>query len=138
MGVPRLDVEDVCHGVGAEPDADRLEGDHVGGRDVAEVHVAAEVLHEPGLLLLLRRLEEELRRVHLRHQLLDEAGLHLAVRVVDADRPALPRLADDTPAAGGQVRLGLLDPAIRRHDARRVLRPDLGEDDEVARQRPAV
>src|SRR5687768_16795990 len=35
--------------VGTEPQPERLERDHFLGRDVAQVHVASELLHEPGL-----------------------------------------------------------------------------------------
>src|SRR5579871_5979651 len=38
--------------VGAEPEAERLERDHLVGRDVPEVHVGAELLDEPGLARL--------------------------------------------------------------------------------------
>src|SRR5262245_26005608 len=48
--VPGLDVVEVGHGVAAQAEAERLEGDDVGGRDVAKVHVAAEPLDEPDLL----------------------------------------------------------------------------------------
>src|SRR4051812_28534090 len=41
--------------VGAQPEAERLERDDLLRRDVAEVHVGAELLHEPGLRALRRR-----------------------------------------------------------------------------------
>src|SRR5690348_14931064 len=45
--------------VGAEPEAERLERDHLVRRDVAEVDLAAEVPDEPGLRLLVRRLPDQ-------------------------------------------------------------------------------
>src|SRR5215207_11140565 len=39
----------LLQGVAAEAEAERLERDHLVGRDVAEVDVGAEVLHEPRL-----------------------------------------------------------------------------------------
>src|SRR5437660_811841 len=46
--------------VAAQAEAERLERDHFLGRDVAEVHVRAELLHEPRLARLRRRLEDQL------------------------------------------------------------------------------
>src|SRR5215216_7737084 len=45
--------------VAAQPEAERLERDHLVGRDVAEVHVWPEVLDEPRLAGLRRRLEDQ-------------------------------------------------------------------------------
>src|SRR4029079_4216461 len=45
--------------VAAQPKAERLQRDDLVGRDVAEVHVGPELLHEPGLRALRRRLEEQ-------------------------------------------------------------------------------
>ena len=49
--------------VGAQPEAQRLERDHLVGRDVAEVDLGAELLDEPGLGGLRRCLEEEVAGV---------------------------------------------------------------------------
>src|SRR5437016_9968566 len=51
--------------VASQPEAERLEGDDLLRRDVAEVHIRAELLHEPGLARLGRRLEDEIRDVDL-------------------------------------------------------------------------
>ena len=56
--VPVLPSVEVQQRVAAHTDAQRLDRDHFVRRDVAEVHVGAELLDEPGLLLLDRRLEE--------------------------------------------------------------------------------
>src|SRR5438477_5536530 len=45
--------------VAAEPEPERLERDHLVGRDVAEVDRGTEVPDEPGLRRLRRRLEDE-------------------------------------------------------------------------------
>src|SRR5581483_12006394 len=54
-----LTEQDLLQGVAAQPEAQRLERDHLVGRDVAEVHVGAELLHEPRLARLRRRLEDQ-------------------------------------------------------------------------------
>src|SRR5262249_17610092 len=45
--------------VAAQPETQRLERDHLVRRDVPEVDVRAELLDEPGLARLGRRLEDE-------------------------------------------------------------------------------
>src|SRR4051794_4168794 len=45
--------------VPAQPEPQRLERDHLFGRDVAEVHRRAELLHEPRLRGLGRRFEDD-------------------------------------------------------------------------------
>src|SRR5262245_43331502 len=91
--------------VGTEALADRLDRDDVIGRDVAEVHVGAEVLDEPHLLRLAGRLEDDPPGVDVHLDLVDEPGLDLARRVIDADRPRLAALHDHLPRAGGELAL---------------------------------
>src|SRR5919197_22871 len=126
--------QDLLQRVAAETQAQRLERDHFLGRDVAEVHVRAELLHEPGLRSLLRRLEDQVVDVDLVRDLVDEAGAHLAVRAVDPRGAALAAFGDHLPGAGLQLLLDPLDPLVRRVDDGFVLRADLGEDGEVARE----
>src|SRR5262249_61877361 len=52
-------------GVGAQTLADGLDRDDVLGWDVAQVHVRAELLDEPDLLWLARRLEDDAAGVDL-------------------------------------------------------------------------
>jgi hypothetical protein len=60
--------------VGAQAEAQRLERQHLGGRHVAEVHIGPVALDEPDLLVLLRRLEDELAAVDLVDDLVDQPG----------------------------------------------------------------
>ncbi len=53
-------------GVGAQAEPQRLQRDHVLGQHVAQVHVGPEMLDEPDLLVLLRRLEDQLARCRSR------------------------------------------------------------------------
>ena len=69
--------------------------------------------------------------------LVDQAHPHLAVGAEDAGVAGLARLGDHLPGAGRELRLDLLDPQVRRHDARGVLAADLREHDE-ARRRQAL
>ena len=89
------------------------------------------LLHEPGLRALLRRLEDDVGDVDLVDDLVDQAGAHLAGRPVDAGGAALAALGDHLPGAGVELLADPLDPLVRREDDLRVLRADLGEDDEV-------
>src|SRR6185369_7931743 len=73
-------------------------------------------------------------RIDLGLDLLDEAGLHFAGALVDADGAGFSALADDLPRAGGELFLDVLHPAGGRDDARAVLAADLGEDGEVPRE----
>src|SRR3954452_822725 len=120
--------------VTAQAEAQRLEGDHLVGRNVAEVDRRPEVLHEPRLRRLRRRLEDEVVDRDLVDDLVDEPGAHLAGRPIDAGRPAFAALGDHLPGAGGELFLDPLDPLVRREDDVGVLRADLREDGEVARQ----
>src|SRR5207249_1974788 len=71
--------QDLLQRVAAQPEAERLEGDDLIRRDVAEVHVRAELLDEPGLRGLRGRLEDEIRDVDLVGDLVHQARPHLAV-----------------------------------------------------------
>src|SRR3954470_1313949 len=75
-GSCRLGVakEHLLERVGPQPEAQRLERDHFLRRDVAEVDPRPELLHEPGLAGLRRRLEEQVGDVHLVRDLVDEPG----------------------------------------------------------------
>ena len=87
----RVAEQDLLEGVGAEAEAERLERDHLVGRDVAEVDLGPEVLDEPGLRGLRRRLEDQVVDVDLVDDLVDEAGAHLAVgRKMPAVPPSRP------------------------------------------------
>src|ERR1051325_5291116 len=85
--------------VPAQPEAERLERDDLLGRDVAEVDVRAEVLHEPRLRGLRPRLEDEVRERELVRDLVDQAGAHVAVLAEDARGAALAALGDPLPRA---------------------------------------
>src|SRR5947199_2008374 len=82
----------LLQGVPTQAEAERLERDHLVGRDVPEVHGRAELLHEPGLGRLRRRLEDEVLDWHLVGDLVDEAGAHLAGGSVDPGRSTLAAL----------------------------------------------
>src|SRR6266540_2294622 len=84
--------------VAAQPEPQRLERDDFLRWDVPEVHVRPEVLDEPRLRLLRRRLGDHLERARV------------------------------------ELLLDPLHPLVRREDDVGVLRPDLGEDGEVARE----
>src|SRR5690242_2255853 len=84
--------QDLLQRVAAEPKPQRLERDDLLGRDVPQVHVRAELLDEPGLRGLLRRLEDEVGDVHLVDDLVDETGAHLTVRAIDPGGAALAAL----------------------------------------------
>src|SRR5262249_32829877 len=101
-------------GVGAQPLADGLDRDHVLGRDVAQVHVGAEMFDEPDLLGLARGLEDDPADVDLHLDLVDEPRLDLSRGVVDADRPRLAPFHDHLPRSGAQLALDLVDPSLRR------------------------
>src|SRR5262249_61934651 len=77
--------------VGAQALADSLHRDDVLGRDVAQVHVGAEVLDEPHLLWLARRLQDDAAGVDAHLDLVRQPRPDLARPVVDVDRPRLPR-----------------------------------------------
>src|SRR5579872_2952460 len=102
--------------VSAQTEPERLERDHLVGRDVAEVHLGAEVLDEPRLRRLGRRLPDEIVEVDLVRDLVDEAGAHLARRPEDAGGAALAALGDHLPGAGGELLLDPLHPLVGCED----------------------
>src|SRR5437868_11022197 len=83
--------------VAAQPEAERLERDDLVGRDVAEVDLGPEVLDEPRLGRLRRRLPDEVVEIDRVRDLVDEPGAHLARRAEDAGGSALARLGDHLP-----------------------------------------
>src|SRR4051812_8951305 len=89
--------------VAPEPAAQRLERDHLVGRDVAEIDRRSELLDEPRLRGLGRRLEDHVERAHGARDLADQLGAHAAVGVEDPRRAALARLGDHLPRAGGEL-----------------------------------
>ena len=120
--------------VGAQPEAERLERDDLVGRDVPEVDLGPEVPHEPGLRGLRRRLPDEVVERDRVLDLVDEPGAQLAGRAVDARGAALAALGDHLPRARVELLADPLHPQVRRDVDVGVLRADLGEDDEVARE----
>src|SRR5579871_1600511 len=118
----------LLQGVAAEPEAERLERDHFLGRDVAEVDPGPEMLDEPSLTGLRRRLPDEVRRVDVVHDLVDEAGAHLAGGPEDPGGAAFATLGHDLPGAGAELLLDPGDPLVGGKDDLGVLRADLGED----------
>ena len=135
LGVGQVSEEQVGHRVGAQPQPQRLERDDLVGRDVAEVDLGAEMADEPGLLILLRRLEEQVVDRHLVHDLVDQAGAHLAAAAEDAGGAALARLGDHLGRARLELLLDPRHPLVGREDALGVLRADLGQDDELLGER---
>src|ERR671924_1577252 len=85
--------------VRAQAEPERLERDHLIRRDVPEVDLRAEVLDEPGLRRLRRRLEDQVADVDLVRELVDEPRAQLAGRPEDARGAGLARLGDHLPGA---------------------------------------
>src|SRR5438034_5889588 len=108
--------------VAAEAEAERLERYDLFRRDVAEIHVRPELLDEPRLRALRRRLEDEPPDVDLVRDLVDEPRAHLTRRPVDAGRAALAALGHDLPRACLELFLDPLDPQVGREVDLRVLR----------------
>src|SRR5712691_8816703 len=71
------------HRVAAQAETQGLERDDLLGRDVAEVDVRPEVLHEPGLGALRRRLEDQVVDRDLMRDLVDQARAHVAILAED-------------------------------------------------------
>src|SRR5262249_5929267 len=92
-----------------------------------------ELLHEPRLRGLRRRLEDERVDGDLVNDLVDEARAHLARGPVDPGGAALAALGDHLPGPGVERLLDPLDPLVGRVDDLGVLGTDLREDGEVAR-----
>src|SRR4030095_7430098 len=85
--------------VAAQAEPERLQRDDLLGRDVPEVDPGAEVLDEPGLARLRRRLPDEVVDVELVGDLLDQAGAHVAVLAADAGAAAHARARLPPPPA---------------------------------------
>src|SRR6266550_8326783 len=75
--------QDLLQRVAAQAEPERLEWNDLLRRDVPEVHVRAELLHEPGLRRFRGRLEDQVLDGHLVDDLVNEPGAHLAVRPVN-------------------------------------------------------
>src|SRR5205823_13988380 len=97
-GRGRLATEEhLLERVAAQPEPQGLERDHLVGRDVAEIDVRAEVLDEPGLALLRRRLPDQSFEGNSVLDLVHEPRPELTARPVDAGGAALPALGDAAP-----------------------------------------
>src|SRR5256885_455083 len=83
--------------VAAEAEPERLQRDDLLGRDVAEVDLGAELLDEPDLRGLRRRLEDDVVEPYGLGDLADQLGAHAACRVEDAGGAAFARLGDGLP-----------------------------------------
>src|SRR2546428_12016156 len=91
--------------VASQAEAERLQRDDLLRRDVAEVYLGAEMLDEPRLRRLRRRLPDEVVEVDRVRDLVDEACSHLAAGAEDPGRAALARLRDHLPGAGPELLL---------------------------------
>src|SRR6059058_3779560 len=118
--------------VAAEAAAERLERNDLVQRDVAEVHRGAELLDEPGLRGLRRRLEDDVLERDGVRDLADELREHVTGLAEDSGRPALARLGDHLPGAGVELLAQPLRPFVGRELDVGILRTDHGEDGEVA------
>src|SRR4051812_13050538 len=126
--------QDLLERVAAQAEPEGLERDHLVRRDVAEVDGRAEMLDEPRLARLRRRLPDDVVEVELVRDLVDPARAHVAALAEDPGRAALPRLRDHLPGTRLLLLAQPLHPLVGREDDVRVLRPDLGQDREVARE----
>src|SRR4051812_43202432 len=118
--------------VAAQAAPQRLERDHFLRRDVAEVDVGPELLDEPDLGGLRRRLEDDVLRADRESDLGDEIGAHPAGGVEDPRGAAFARLGDHLPGAGLELLLEPLHPPLGAVLDRRILRSDLRQNGEVA------
>ena len=101
------------------------------GRTLPRLTCGPEHLDEAHLLVLARRLEDQLRLVDLVDDLVDQARPRLAVGPVHAGVAGDPPLADHLRRARLERLPDQLDPAVGREQRLRVLLADLGEDREV-------
>src|SRR5689334_22251713 len=106
--------EHLLQRVAAQAEPERLERDHFLGRDVAEVDLGPEVLDEPRLRLLRRRLPDQVVEVDRMLNLVDEAGAELAGRTVDPGGAALAALGDHLPGARVELLAHPLNPEVGR------------------------
>src|SRR3954471_17540272 len=124
--------EHLLQRVAAQAETQRLERDHLVGRDVAEVDVRAEVLDEPRLALLGRRLPDQAVERNGVLDLVDETGAQLAAGTVDAGGATLAAFGNDTPGACLELLLHPLHPEVGRDVHFGVLRSHLREHGVVA------
>ncbi len=122
-------------GVRAQPEPDRLQREHVLGRDVAEVDVGTEAPHEPHLLVLARSLEQDLlRRDRVRRSRRSgpSAPRRRGGRCRTFPLSRASAITFHAPASSS----GWISSTHRygRHDPRVVLGADLGQHDELLRQ----
>src|SRR3954453_2790125 len=88
-GRGRLAKEHLLERVAAQPEPERLERDHLFGWNVSQIDNRPELLDEPRLRGLRRRLPDQVVERHGRGDLVDEVGPHLAARSEDASAAAL-------------------------------------------------
>ncbi len=103
------------------------------GGMLPEVHVGAEVLHEVALRGLCRRLEDNVAGCRSRATISSISPVRISPfgRKMPAVPPSRPSVITfQAPASSSS--LIQRDPLVGREDRRLVLRPDLGEHDEVA------
>ena len=127
--------------VGPQAEPQRLQAEHLGGGHVAEADVGAEAPDEPGLLVLVGRLEDDRLLADAADHRLDDVLADRAVGPVQADRAALAALGHRPGGAGLQVAGHLRRPGGGGHRDGRVLRADLGQDREATsrlRDQPAL
>src|SRR5438093_1456592 len=114
--------EHLLQGVAAQSETERLESDDLLRRDVPEVHLGAEVLDEPGLRALRRRLPDQVVEADRVLDLIDEPGAELSGRPVAPGCAALAALGDDLPGARGDLVAHPPPPELRGAVRVRVLR----------------
>src|SRR5215210_9002120 len=86
--------------VRAEAAAERLDRDRLLGRDVPEVDIRPELLDEPHLRRLGRRLEDEVAQAGRLGDDRDDVGADRAVAREESRAPTLARLGDHLPRTG--------------------------------------
>src|SRR5438094_7083886 len=121
LSLSMLTEQDLFQRVGAEPEPEGLQRDDLVGRDVAEIDLVPELLHEPRLGRLGRRLEDQLVEVDLVDDLVDQPRSHLTGGPEDACGAALAPLGDHLPCPRRELALDPLDPLLRRVDHLGVL-----------------
>src|SRR5712691_3976382 len=118
-------------GVGPEPPAESLYTENLVGWDVAQVRLGADMLHEPGLLSLRRRLEDDARYGDLSndrfHQLLPD----LTGGRVEAHGAGFAAFRDHVRGSSRQVLSHSLRPFGGDNRGHRILRTHLGQYREV-------
>ena len=119
-------------GVGPEPETQRLHPHRLTRRHVRQVDLGADVVDEPGLLLLPGRLEQQPLGPDVVEERVDDVGADAAVRTVDPDGAALAALGDDPGGPGVEVGAGQRRPTPRRSACGRILGADLGDDRHVS------